>query len=127
MEYDGVWQEKLWYRMRPYGAEEKFVKEYKTLPCSGDKGGIQWREVRVVLFFFFSGEPPLSYSVEKRRDPKKCAIFWGPASSQHYNSGGWFTGKKTKNHYITTNAFSYIRTEFGALRSRPLAEKHATN
>ena len=33
-------------------------------------------------------EPPLSYSVEKRRDPKNCAIFLGPASSQHYNSGG---------------------------------------
>ena len=27
----------------------------------------------VVVFFFFSGEPPLSYSVEKRRDPKNCA------------------------------------------------------
>ena len=26
----------------------------------------------VVVFFFFSGEPPLSYSVEKRRDPKNC-------------------------------------------------------
>ena len=26
----------------------------------------------VVVFCFFSGEPPLSYSVEKRRDPKNC-------------------------------------------------------
>ena len=57
----------------------------------------------------------------------ECAIFWGPASSQHYNSGGGSPEKKKENHYITTNGFSYIRTEFGALRSRPLAEKHATN
>ena len=37
---------------------------------------------------------------------------------------GGFTGKKTKNHHITDNAFSYIRTEFGVLRSRRLAVKH---
>ena len=43
---------------------------------------IQW------FYFFSSGEPPLSYRVEKRRDPKKSRNFFGPASSQHYNSGG---------------------------------------
>ena len=48
---------------------------------------------------FFSGEPPLSYSVEKRRDHwnlpyahaklrGRTANFCDPASSQHYNSGG---------------------------------------
>ena len=52
--------------------------------------------------------------------PKIARYFWGPASSQHYNSGGGSPEKK-KNHYITDNAFSYIRTEFGALRSRRLA------
>ena len=31
----------------------------------------------VDLLFFFPGEPPLSYSVEKRRDPKNCAQFLG--------------------------------------------------
>ena len=82
----------------------------------------------VVFFFFFPVNPPLSYSVEKRRDPKKSRDFFGPASSQHYNSGGGVHRKKKKeNHYITANAFSYIRTEFGALRSRPLAGKPATN
>ena len=49
----------------------------------------------VVVFCFFSGEPPLSYSVEKRRDPKN-RNFWGPASSQHYNSGGVHRKKKKK-------------------------------
>ena len=31
----------------------------------------------VVVLFYFSGEPPLSYSVEKRRDPKNIAQFLG--------------------------------------------------
>ena len=55
--------------------------------------------------------------------PKIARNFWGPASSQHYNSGGGGGSpeKKKKNHYITDNAFSYIRTEFGALRLRRLA------
>ena len=48
----------------------------------------------IVVLFIFSGEPPLSYSVEKRRDQKNGAIFWGPASSQHYNSGGVHRKKK---------------------------------
>ena len=56
--------------------------------------------------------------------PKIARNFWGPASSQHYNSGGGSPEKKKKNHHITDNAFSYIRTEFGALRSRRLAVKH---
>ena len=54
----------------------------------------------VLVLFIFSGEPPLSFSVEKRRDPKKSR---------------------------TAKAFSYIRTEFGELRSRRLAVKPATN
>ena len=127
----------------------------------------------MVVFFFFSGEPPLSYSVEKRRDPKNCAkiyifltilaenastppknteelyvvhfevqkgfrrfpvvnscccvcnnaIFGVPPLLNTITQGG-FTGKRKKNHHITDNAFSYIRTEFGALRSRRLAVKH---
>ena len=51
---------------------------------------------------------------------KNRAIFWVPSLLNTKTQGG-FTGKKKKTHYITTNAFSYIRTEFGALRSRRLA------
>ena len=62
----------------------------------------------------------LSFSVEKRRDPQKLRNFWVPPLLNTKTQGG-FTGEKKENHYITANAFSYIRTEFGALRSRRLA------
>ena len=82
----------------------------------------------IVVFCFFSGEPPpLSYSVEKRRDPKNARFFGVPPLLNTITQGGVHRKKEKKTHYITTNAFSYIRTEFGALRSRPRAEKHATN
>ena len=77
--------------------------------------------------FVFSGEPPLSYSVEKRLAPKKSRFLGGPASSQHYNSGGGSPEKEKKTHQITAKAFSYIRTEFGALQSRRLAVNPVEN
>ena len=51
------------------------------------------------------------------------AFLGGPSSSQHYNSGGGGGSpeKGEKNQSTTAKAFSYIRTEFGALRSRRLA------
>ena len=58
--------------------------------------------------------------------PKKPILGGGPASSQHYNSGGVHR-KKKKTHSITAKAFSYIRTEFGALRSRRLAVNPVEN
>ena len=72
----------------------------------------------------------------RRGGTKKIArFFWVPpllnAITQGGGGGGGGGGvhrKKTKkNHYITANAFSYIRTEFGALRSRPLAVNPGTN
>ena len=67
----------------------------------------------------------------RRGGTKKIARFFGVPpllnTITQGGGGGGFTGKKKENHYITANAFSYIRTEFGALRSRPLAGKPATN
>ena len=71
------------------------------------------------FFPLFSGEPPLSYSVEKRWGPIDFGG-GGPPLLNTITQGG-FTGKKKKNHSITAKAFSYIRTEFGALWSRRLA------
>ena len=48
--YDNVWREGLWYKMRQYGVEENFVgclKDY-TVEYGGDKGGVEWRKVKVV-------------------------------------------------------------------------------
>ena len=59
----------------------------------------------------------------RRGGTPKIAIFGVPPLLNTITQGG-FTGKKKKNHHITDNAFSYIRTEFGALRSRRLAVKH---
>ena len=56
----------------------------------------------------------------------RTANFRGPASSQLYNSGGVHR-KKMWIHTITAKAFSYPHTEFGALRSRRLAVKFATD
>ena len=41
--------------------------------------------------------------------------------------GGGVHRKKKSNRAITAKAFSYPHTEFGALRSRRLAGKFATN
>ena len=86
----------------------------------------------VVLFLFFPVNP-FRVSVEKKRDQKNCAIFFGPASSQHYNSGGVHRGggggggEPKKPHYITAKSFSNPHTDFGAGRSRRLAVRTATN
>ena len=63
----------------------------------------------------------------RRGGTKKIARFFGVPPLLNTITQGGFTGKKKENHYITANAFSYIRTEFGALRSRRLAGKPATN
>ena len=69
---------------------------------------------------FFSGEPPLSYSVEKRRDHRnlpyahvilrgRTANFCDPASSQHYNSGGG-GGLPEKNSDSSVSQLSALAT-----------------
>ena len=67
-----LYRQALWPQRAKLG-----VRVAKALSCD------------TAVLFILSGEPPpLSYSVEKRRDPKKSRNFFGPASSQHYNSGG---------------------------------------
>ena len=63
----------------------------------------------------------------RRGGTKKNARYFGVPPLLNTITQGGFTGKKKKKHYITTNAFSYIRTEFGALRSRPQAVNRGTN
>ena len=46
--------------------------------------------------------------------------FCDPASSQHHNSGGGFTGIFFRHIRITAKCFSYPQTNLGARRSRHL-------
>ena len=51
----------------------------------------------VVVFCFFSVNPPWVIVLRRGGTPKIARNFWGPASSQHYNSGGVHRKKKKKN------------------------------
>ena len=65
----------------------------------------------------------------RRGGTKKIARYFGvpPLLNTKTLGGGGSPEKKTKNHSITAKAFSYIRTEFGAPRSRRVGVKFATN
>ena len=82
---------------------------------------------------FFSGEPPLSYSVEKRRDHRNCvglrqiSVIPPLLSTITQVGGGGSTGIFFRLVSITAKFFSYPQTNWGALRSRRLWVIFATN
>ena len=69
---------------------------------------------------FFPGEPPLSYSVEKRRDHRNCVgmsqKICDPASSQRYNSGeGGGGGGGFTEIFFESSVSQLIADQFGGV------------
>ena len=85
---------------------------------------------------FFSGEPPLSYGAEKRRDHRNLlyahAISVIPSLLSTITKGGGGGGGSSPEFFsrlvsITAKCFSYPQTNLGERLSRRLGVMSATN